>query len=439
MEYFLAIDIGASSGRHIIGYYDEKKQIQCEEVYRFKNDFKHLIESLTWDVEYLYTQVVEGIKIAFKRYPQITSLSIDTWGVDYVLLNEDKVIEPVFAYRDKRTANRVLEVHEKISFDELYQITGCQFQPFNTIYQLYDDLQKGRLKNATDFLLIPEYLMYRLTGIKTKEYTNASTTGLMDAYSKAYSNSIIKALGLPSRLFTKLYQPGHMVGALLPEIAKEVNGNLVVILCATHDTASAVASLDIDENTLYLSSGTWSLLGVKRATPLTSIEARQQNFSNEAGPDYIRFQKNIMGLWLIQCLEKETGIPIPTLVQMAKESHYEVIVDVNDERFLSPESIRFALKGYAIENGLPLPANYGDYANCIFHSLAKSYKDTIQEIEDITFKKYSKIIIIGGGAKNDYLNELTKQYTKLTVVAHPIEATAIGNLRVQMEVQNDEK
>ena len=287
--------------------------------------------------------------------------------------------------------------------------------------------------------MIPEYLMYRLTGKKSHEYTNASTTGLLNASSKQYSRRIIDRLGLLHSLFKPLDFPGKKLGRLLPEIAKKVNGNLDVVLCATHDTASAVASLNIDQNTLYISSGTWSLLGVKRLEPLTSKEAQNQNFSNEAGPDYIRFQKNIMGLWLIQCLEKETGIDVPRLVSLAKESHYHPLIDVNDARFLAPKSIKEEIDHYLENLKLEPPKTDGDYANIIFHSLADSYRKAVQDIEVITQTKFKKIVIIGGGAKNTYLNELTEKYTKLTVKAHPIEATAIGNLSIQMEEVKDEK
>lgn len=433
MRTYLAIDIGASSGRHLIGYKDANNHIHCEEVYRFKNELKTTDVGLVWPMEYLFEQVLIGIKKAFEHDPNIISLSIDTWGVDYVLMAGDKVIEPVYAYRDARTKAVIDQVHDAISFDELYAISGCQFQPFNTIYQLYDDLKKGRLAKATDFLMIPEYLMYRLTGKKSHEYTNASTTGLLDASSKQYSRRIIDRLGFLHSLFKPLDFPGKKLGKLLPDIAKEVNGNLEVVLGATHDTASAVEALDIDQNALYISSGTWSLLGVKRVDPLTTKEAQNQNLSNEAGPDYIRFQKNIMGLWLIQCLEKETGIDVPRLVNLAKESHYHPLIDVNDTRFLAPKSIKEEINHYLENLKLERPKSDGDYANIIFHSLADSYHKAVQDIEAITQTKFKKIVIIGGGAKNTYLNELTQFYTKLTVEAHPIEATAIGNLRIQME------
>lgn len=439
MQHYLAIDIGASSGRHIVGYMDENQNMHSEEVYRFKNDFVRTDQGLTWPMDTILEQVVIGIQKAFERFPVITSLSIDTWGVDYVLLQGDEVIEPVFAYRDERTKQVISQVHHQISFAELYSISGCQFQPFNTIYQLFDDLKKGRLAEATDFLMIPEYLMYRLTGVKCREYTNASTTGLMDASTKQYSRRIIDRLGLLHSLFKPLSMPGKVLGRLLPNIAERVNGNLDVVLCATHDTASAVEALDIDEQTLYISSGTWSLLGVKRQKPITSHEAQMRNFSNEAGPSYVRFQKNIMGLWLIQCLEKETGIEVIELIEEAKRSSNCQTIDVNDSRFLSPTSIKQEIDSYLSSHHLNKAKTNGDYANIIFHSLAKSYQDAIDEMISITGATYTKIVIIGGGAKNAYLNELTKNYTKLEIEARPIEATAIGNLRVQMKGNTHEK
>ena len=299
MKYYLAIDIGASSGRHIIGYKDENSNIKMEEIYRFKNGVVKQNNHLIWDIDYLFKEIKEGIKIAINKYQNIESLSIDTWGVDYVLLQNDKIIYPCYAYRDGRTKSRINEVHNIIPFEKLYELTGSQFQEFNTIYQLYDDKMNHRLDNVTDFLMIPEYFIYRLTGKKVKEYTNASTTGMMDEKNNIYSNEILEKLGFERKLFKELNKPGTIVGDFNNDIQKEVGGNIKVVLCATHDTASAVEGIDMKENSPYISSGTWSLLGLKLKKCITSLEAQKANYSNEYGPNYIRFQKNIMGLWLI--------------------------------------------------------------------------------------------------------------------------------------------
>ena len=430
-EYYLAIDIGASSGRHIVGYEDEN-EIKTVEVYRFNNGVLEENGHLIWDVNYLFEEVKKGIKVALQNY-NIKSLSIDTWGVDYVLLNNDKVVYPVYAYRDCRTKEIINEVHTLISFEELYKKTGTQFQTFNSVYQFYYDLKHGRLNNATDYLMIPEYLIYRLTGVKVNEFTNATTTGMINCETLSFDEEIIQKLSLPRNLFKKLVQPKYMVGQLMDNIQQEVKGNINVVLCATHDTASAVEGIKMTKNEPYISSGTWSLLGVKTRKPITDINSLKANFSNEGGINYNRYQKNIMGMWLINELKKElcNYKNITEIVSMAKESNFEEFVDVNSDIFLSPNSMKGAFDVLLRKK----PKNEADYFKCAYKSLAISYKKTIEELENNTNNKYDSIYIVGGGAKNDFLNELTEVYTKKKVIALPIEATAIGNLKVQMEAK----
>jgi len=250
MKYYLAIDVGASSGRHITGW-RENGELKTDEVYRFANDIKKQDGRLTWDIEKIFAQVMAGLFAAFKKYPDIESLSIDTWGVDYVLLRGDKPVLPVFAYRDSRTEKIISRVHERIPFEELYKRTGIQYQPFNTIYQLYEDKLSGRLDGATDFLMLPEYLLWRLCGVKAHEYTNATTTGLVNAGTRQYDREIIDLLGLPRILFGQLAMPGTNLGYLLPEIAAEAGGQTRVVLCATHDTASAVEGIPMRKTRLF--------------------------------------------------------------------------------------------------------------------------------------------------------------------------------------------
>lgn len=430
-KYYLAIDIGASSGRHIVGYKNENT-IQTVEVYRFDNGVKKENGHLIWDVDRLFEEVKKGIKLALKDY-EIESLSIDTWGVDYVLINDDKVIYPVYAYRDNRTRNIIDEVHSLISFDELYRRTGSQFQVFNSIYQFYGDLKQGRLNKASDYLMIPEYLIYRLTGVKTNEFTNATTTGMINHETLCFDEEIIKRLSLPKKLFKNLAKPKTIIGKLKDSIQKEVNGNLNVVLCATHDTASAVEGIPMLGNEPYISSGTWSLLGVKTNRPITDINSMNANFSNEGGINYNRYQKNIMGMWLINELQREIckDENIKDIVSKAKGSNFEEFVDVNNEIFLSPKSMKEAFD-ISLNNK---PKNKYDYFKCAYKSLAISYKKAIEELEHNTNKKYEAIYIVGGGAKNTFLNELTEKYTNKKVIALPIEATAIGNLKVQMEAK----
>lgn len=433
MDYYLAIDIGASSGRHIIGYKNSENNVEAIEVYRFYNGVEELNDHLVWNVDRLFDEVKKGIKIALEKYPNIKSMSIDTWGVDYVLLNNDETIYPVYAYRDSRCKDIICEVHSIIPFNTLFSITGSQFQEFNTIYQLYYDKINNRLDNATDFLYIPEYLMYRLTGVKSHEYTNASTSGMMDAYKNIYSDEIINNLGLKKELFKPLSKPGSFVGDFTLDVQNEVGGNIAVVLCATHDTASAVEGIPMTDNAPYISSGTWSLLGIKVDNAITTASARLANYSNEYGPDYIRFQKNIMGLWIIQCLSKEMNLEIPVMVEMAQKSNYFELYDVNDSVFLSNKNMKQEIIDWFTNRNIRAPKTDGDVINATYRSLAYSYKRALYELESITNKSFNYLYIVGGGAKNNYLNKLTEEFTFKKVIALPIEATAIGNLLSQIK------
>ena len=427
MKYYLAIDIGASSGRHIVGW-REGSEIKTKEIYRFPNGVIKQDGHLVWDIECLVNSVLAGIREAFRLYPQIESLSIDTWGVDYVLLDGDKEILPVYAYRDGRTESVIPKVHEIISFSELYSNVGCQFQPFNSIYQLYDDKLNGRLDRATDMLMIPEYLMYKLCGVKAREYTNATTMGMVNG---EFDMDIVRCLGYPEQLFPKLLQPKTVLGDLLPKIAEKVGGNTKVVLCATHDTGSAVEGIPMEENSPYISSGTWSLLGVKTPKPITDKGSEEANYSNEGGVGYNRYQKNIMGMWLVNELQRELcpDTPFPEIVKMAQESTCEKVVDANAQEFLAPESMKAAF-----DNATDGLESIGDYFRCAYKSLALSYKQAIDELEANTGTKYEKLYIVGGGAKNEFLNRLTEEATGKQVITLPIEATALGNLKIQMEV-----
>jgi len=419
MKYYLAIDIGASSGRHIVGW-KEDGELRTKEVYRFKNGVSEVEGHLVWDIEHLVGEVKKGIEAARNSY-ELESLSIDTWGVDYVLMKGKKEVYPVYAYRDSRTEKVIDEVHSIVPFEKLYEHTGCQFQPFNTVYQLYDDLKQGRLEGATDFLMIPEYLMYKLTGVKKKEFTNATTTGLINHDSLKFDREIIRKLHLPSWLFTKLYQPGEVLG--------EYEG-IKVVLCATHDTGSAVEGIPMEGNQLYISSGTWSLLGVKTEKPITNLESMKANYSNEGGVGYNRYQKNIMGMWIVNELQKELCPEenIADIVEKAQWSSYEGVLDANDESLLAPSSMANAFEKLLGE----VPEDKYDYFRCAFRSLALSYERAIKELEHNTGHTYEELYIVGGGAKNQFLNRLTEEATGKKVIALPIEATALGNLNIQV-------
>ena len=434
MKYYLAIDIGASSGRHIVGY-ESDGELVTEELYRFPNGMDNVDGHLVWNVERLFDEVVKGIEAAFNKYPKIESLSIDTWGVDYVIMREDEEVTPVFAYRDTRTEEAIDAVHALVPFAELYERTGIQFQKFNSIYQLYIDKAWGRLDGATDFLMIPEYLMYKLTGKKVKEYTNATTTGMVNASTGRFDRKIWSCLGLPMALDSSLEQPGTFVGRLKSDIAKKVGGDLDVVLCATHDTASAVEAIEMSENAPYISSGTWSLLGVKTPVAITNTASLESNYSNEGGVNYNRYQKNITGMWIVQSLRAELcpDMPYGDIAKMASESTYRETFDVNDEMFTAPESMKGAIDKFMTMKHKARPKEIGDYFNSAYVSLGKCYGEAIREMEHNTQSTYKEIYIVGGGAKNGYLNEITEKYTGKKVVALPIEATAIGNLKAQMK------
>ena len=431
MHYYLAIDIGASSGRHIVGW-QENGAIQTKEVYRFPNGVREEDGHLVWDVRKLFINVVLGITEAFEQFREIESLSIDTWGVDYVLLKDDVEVMPVYAYRDNRTEAVIPQVHEKVPFSELYRHTGCQFQPFNTIYQLYDEKLNGRLDGVTDMLMIPEYLMWKLCGVKAREYTNATTMGMVNAQTGEFDLEIMDALGYPRCLFPKLSQPGTVLGMLRPGIAEAVGGNCKVVLCATHDTGSAVEGIPMEGNHPYISSGTWSLLGVKTPKPITDVGSEKANYSNEGGVGYNRYQKNIMGMWLVNELQRELcpDMRFPEIVKLAEASKCEMLVNANAPEFLAPKSMKAAFDK-ATGNYLN---TIGDYFRCAYRSLAVSYKEALDELEANTGAKYEKLYIVGGGAKNQFLNRLTEEATGKQIIALPIEATALGNLKIQTEV-----
>ena len=423
MNHYLAIDIGASSGRHIVGW-REDGELKTKEVYRFPSGAVRKDGHLLWDAGGLLESVKAGIEQARELFPDIRSLSIDTWGVDYVLMQGDRELFPCYCYRDGRTEDVIPRVHELVPFSQLYRHTGIQFQPFNTVYQLYADLLAGRLEGATDFLMLPCWLMYRLCGVKVHEYTNATTGGLVNAETGEYDMELIRTLGLPEHLFPQLQAPGTVIG--------QYEG-MDVVLCATHDTGSAVEGIPMEGEAPYISSGTWSLLGVKTGKPLTDAESERANWSNEGGVGYNRYQKNIMGMWLVNQLQKELcpGKPFGAIVEEAEASRFDETVDANAQAFMSPESMKAAFDRQLSGK----PACEADYFRCAYRSLALCYRQAIEELERNTGKHYDRLYIVGGGAKNQFLNRLTAEATGKEVVALPIEATALGNLNIQMNLQ----
>ena len=436
MKAYLAIDIGASSGRHIVGW-TEDGELKTEEVYRFPNGVTERGGNLTWDIDALLTHVKQGIAVSKEKHPQIESLSIDTWGVDYVLLRGDEEVRPCYAYRDGRTEAVIPSVHEKISFTQLYRRTGIQFQPFNTVYQLCADKEAGRLEGVTDFLMIPEYLMYKLCGVKSHEYTNATTGGMVSAETGEFDPMIIEALDLPGHLFCPLQKPGTILGGLSDEVKAEIGYDCQVVMVTSHDTASAVLAVPSKTaDFAYISSGTWSLLGVELENAICNEQSREANFTNEGGYDYkYRFLKNIMGLWMIQSVRNEMNkaYSFAQLCAMAEEvKDFPSRVDVDEHRFFAPNSMIEEIRNACRESGQPVPETPGELATVVYQSLADCYKKSLRNLEAMTGKTYPAVNIVGGGANADYLNQLTANATGKTVYAGPTEATAIGNIVCQM-------
>ncbi len=434
MNYYLAIDIGASSGRHIVGYM-ENGELKTEEIYRFPNGMDKLDGHLVWDTDRLFSEIKEGIKRSFALYKNIKSLSIDTWGVDYVLFRGDEELKPAYAYRDARMDAVIDKVHAIIPHEKLYEKTGIEFQKFNTVYQLYADKVAGRLEGVTDFLMLPEYFMYRLTGVKKKEFCEGTTTSLVNVKTRELDGDIFDALGYPKAMIKPLCYPGTLVGRLTAELEAELGGNTDVVFCPTHDTASAVDAIEMQENSPYISSGTWSLLGVRTNDAITDEGSRIAGYSNEGGVGYYRYQKNITGMWLVQSLRSELcpDTSYTDIVKMAEASSYTETFDVNSPLFSAPESMCEAIKSDLVSRGFKAPETAGDYFNSAYVSLANGYKRAIADMEKNTGKTYSSIYIVGGGAKNAYLNALTEKITGKKVIALPIEATALGNLKTQMK------
>lgn len=434
MTTYLAIDIGASSGRHIIGRIREGK-IEEKEIYRFTNGAKEVNGHLIWDIEHLFEEILNGLRTAGEIGQAPDYIGIDTWGVDYALLDQGgERIGEIFCYRDGRTAPAIEELHKTMPFSELFARTGIQFQTFNTLYQLYADKMSGKLEKADAFLMLPCYLSYLLTGVKRQEYTNATTTGMINTETHTWDKEILAAAGLPAHLFGELTQPGTVVGKLTDEIAARVGYQATVLLPATHDTASAVLAAPLSAPAPYISSGTWSLLGIEQKTAHTDAQSLAVNYSNEGSLDFtFRYQQNIMGLWMLQSIRRELSaglsepISFSTIADMAKSCVYEGIVDVNHPDFLAPKSMIEAVKAHA-----PWATTNEQVIRCVYDSLAACYAKSISDLETTVGETFDTLHIIGGGSRDTLLNELTAATTKKRILTGPTEATALGNLLMQM-------
>lgn len=439
MEYHLAIDIGASSGRHILGFIEDE-QLKLEEVYRFENGIKKVNDEYCWDINNLFLEIKNGIKKCKEIGKMPKSIGIDTWAVDFVLLDENEdILGNTVAYRDDRTEGIMEEVFKIIPQDMLYLYTGIQFQRFNTIYQLMAIKKKNPeyLRKAKTFLMIPDYFNFLLTGKKVNEYTNATSTQLVNSFDRTWDENILDSLGINRDIFQEIKLPKTSLGNLRSELVEEFGFDMEVVLPATHDTGSAfISSVCNDDDSVYLSSGTWSLMGVENRFPICVPQSMNYNFTNEGGIDYrFRFLKNIMGLWIIQEVKRiyKDEYSFPELVVKAKEAdNFKSFIDVNHDRFLNPEDMIEEIQTYCKETNQDIPKTPGEVAYCVFNSLGISYGESIKELEEIFEKKYKRVNVFGGGCQNELLNQLIADRTNKEVLAGPVEATAIGNIAAQL-------
>lgn len=437
-KYYLAIDIGASSGRHILAHLEENRMV-LEEVHRFPNGMVEKDGEHVWDVDELFRQIKLGLKKCAQLGKIPVSVGVDTWGVDFVLLDGDGArIGNAVAYRDGRTRGMDEEVYKIIPEDELYARTGIQKAIFNTIYQLMALKVKRpeHLEKAHTMLLMPDYFHYMLSGVAATEYTEATTGQLVSPETKDWDMELIERLGYPKRIFQRMVTPGTVLGELTAEVQAEVGFNCKVVEPATHDTGSAVIAVPTDsDDALYISSGTWSLMGTELMEANCSPESKANNLTNEGGYGYrFRYLKNIMGLWMIQSVKKEIGgdLGFGEICEMASKCSIPSIVDCNDDRFLAPANMTEEVQAACRESGQQVPEGLAQVASVIYNSLARCYAETIRQIEGITGRKYDKIHIVGGGSNAEYLNRLTAAATGIPVYAGPTEATAIGNIAAQM-------
>ncbi len=438
-NYYLAVDIGASSGRHILGHLENGRMV-LEEIHRFENGITDIGGTKCWDTEQLFAEIKAGMLKCSERGLIPLSMGLDTWGVDFVLLDaNNRLCGNAVAYRDARTKGIDAEVYKIISEEQLYARTGIQKQLYNTVYQLMAVKHQSpqEIEAAETLLMTPDYYHFLLTGKKAAEYTIATTGQLVSPESRDWDWELIDMLGLPRRIFTPIQMPGTELGHLLPEVAAEVGFDCAVVLPASHDTASAVMAVPaMGKESLYISSGTWSLMGTESERAICTEESRRANLTNEGGYDFrFRFLKNIMGLWMIQSVRREYGkaYSFAELCQLAEAAgDFPSRVDVNDDSFFAPESMIEAIRDYCRKSAQPVPETPGEISAVVYRSLAESYRETVGEIESITGKTYECINIVGGGSNADYLNQLAANACGRTVYAGPTEATAIGNIAAQM-------
>lgn len=435
--YSLAIDLGASSGRHILGRL-QNGQVHTEEIYRFPNVIIRQNGHDCWDVDALFHHIVEGMKRCGELGCAPSTVGIDTWGVDYVLVDETgKRLGDAVCYRDRRTEGMPEALESALPFALHYQKTGTARQAYNTVYQLAAHRLHApeQVSAAHRLLFLPCYFSYLLCGRMRNEYTIASTSGMLNARTRDWDKDVLAALQIDASLLGGAPAlPGTVLGPLLPDVRRQVGYDCRVVLTAAHDTAAAFYALpQSDRNTVFLSSGTWSLLGATLDAPLTHQDALRSGFTNEGGVNGVRFLKNIMGLWILQEIRREwrerlSFADMAALAQTA--AHYEAVFDVTDERFLKPASMTRAVRQALDAQGAPNPDD-AELLYAVHHSLARSYQKAVRSLEKLLNIPFRRLIVLGGGSQNALLNRLTEQMTGLPVILGPAEGSALGNLNVQ--------
>lgn len=442
-RYFLAFDLGAESGRAVLGTL-EKDKLRIQEIYRFPNSYINLQGCYHWDAFMLFIELKRSLCICAQNFTnQLESMAIDTWGVDFGLLSSDgSLLSLPYSYRDSRTNGMVEDfAREVMPTDRLYKLTGIQTMQINTLFQLYA-LKKSNpamLSAASALLFMPDLFNYLFTGEKFTEYSIASTSQLLDPFTRQWNCKLFEAAGLPVNIMQKLIPQGQIIGNVDEVICTQAGLTpFPVLSVASHDTGSAIASIPADsENWAYLSSGTWSLMGLELKQPIVTDESSAQNFTNEVGVDgTYRFLKNMNGMWLLQQCKKVWDIQTPytydDLVQIAANAEpFRILIDTEAPEFLNPDDMPSAINTYCIKTGQPLPSTHAEFVRCIFDSLAMKYRLVMKQLEAFSPVPIHKLFVIGGGSKNKLLCQLTANALSMPVVTGPSEATAVGNILVQ--------
>ncbi len=437
---FLALDLGAESGRAILARL-HSGVLTTQEIHRFKNEPVEYGGSLHWDVTRLWWEVRKAL-LGLEEM-ELAGIGVDAWGVDYALLGErGELLQNPYHYRDARTNGVMQDVFRKVAKEEIYSATGIQFMPINTLYQLYAAVRDtpALLKAAERLVMIPDLVHYWLTGNAVCEFTNATTTQLVNPATRTWATELMRRLELPTHLVAEIVEPGTQVGTLLPSISRNSALSATrVIAPATHDTGSAVAAISARDGTAFLSSGTWSLLGTELDAPVISPEALRHNFTNEGGVNgTTRLLKNVMGLWMLQCCRQswtaqgQSCDHLELMELAAREDSFRCLVDPDHGSFLRPSDMPAAIDQFCAKTHQPSPKSVGGYVRAILESLAFKYRLVLHNLEQLIGRRIHQIRVIGGGSKNRLLNQMTADATGRKLLAGPAEATALGNVAIQI-------